>query len=155
MIAVLRQMILSVTAAALFGSVLISLTEGRAQQEIVRIAVGLMVVLALINPLRTVKMPELGGLFSGQEEYRSEGENAYYEAVLEEFTEQTESWLEQRAEELGIECSINISAEQEDGAVSITRAEVSAEGLSEPEKTELIDEIAEQCGISTEAVVIK
>lgn len=155
MIAVLRQMILSVTAAALFGSVLISLTEGRAQQEIVRIAVGLMVVLALRNPLRTVRMPEPGVLFSGQEEYRNEGENAYYEAVLEEFAEQTESWLEQRAEELGIECSVNISAEQEDGVVSITRAEVSAEGLSESEKSELVDEIAEQCGISTEAVVIK
>ena len=65
MIALFRQLILSITAAALFGAVMLTMTEQKSQRSVLQLAVGLLLLLAIINPLRHLKLPEIFSLPSG------------------------------------------------------------------------------------------
>ncbi|MDO5548036.1 MAG: hypothetical protein Q4F79_06055 [Eubacteriales bacterium] len=157
MIATLKQMILCVTAASLFGSIVLSLTEQKAQQEILRIAVGMMLVLSLITPIRAIRLPDLSWLesFSGSGNAQADAEAAYTQTVLEEFETEVEAYLEQLAEQQGISCTITITAVQEEDAVSICSAEVLfPQEATEEQRQQVQDIVIQELGISEREITL-
>ncbi len=146
MIIFLRQIIFSVTAAALFGSVLLTLTEGKAQREIIRLAVGLMLVLALFQPLRAIQLPRLSDWFR-IEVPQETGADSYQQTVLRTFEQQTAEYLVHQAEGMNIQCDIQVHSRCEDQEVAITSVSVRTGTLREEQRQALLNMVAKQCGI--------
>lgn len=157
MIATLRQMILCVTAASLFGSIVLSLTEQKAQQEIVRIAVGMMLVLALITPIRAIRLPDFGWLkqFSDTQNTETDAEAVYTQTVLEEFETEAEAYLEQLTEKQGIPCTFTITAGMEDGTVFIRSAEIFfSQEVTEKQRQQVREITIQELGIPESEIAL-
>jgi hypothetical protein len=151
MIALLKQILLCVTAASLFGSVVLALTEQKAQKEIIRIAVGMMLVLALIEPLRSIQFPKLSGIpaFSNDFNVSSNAEDVYKQTVIEEFEMETEAYLEELIQEKeGIVCTYSVTAQLQNEVVSILSAEISFEDeAADKQKQNVLQITAQELGI--------
>lgn len=157
MIGIVRQMILCVTAASLFGSMMLSLTEQKGQKEIIRIAIGMMLVLALITPLRSIRLPDWGwlsGLWSGQET-SADAQEVYQKHVLEEFETELETYLEQCAAREGVSCAAEVTAEQQADTVSIQAAVLTfVSDVTEQQREEIGAMAAQELGISEQQITL-
>ncbi|MGN1014877.1 MAG: hypothetical protein ACI4PM_05920 [Butyricicoccus sp.] len=144
MIAVFKQVILCVTAASLFGAVVLSLVQQRAQKEIVRIAVGIVLILSLLTPLRSLHFPKLSEIMDSAR-IQSAGEDELYEQTIsEEFCRQAEDYLEQQAQQNSITCSIEIQTEIDENELKITGAAVRCSSEEEERLSQLM---TDQLGI--------
>ena len=157
MIGMLRQIILCVTAASLFGSIVLSLTEQKGQREIIRVAIGMMLVLALATPLRSVRFPDFSSLLDGwspeTQSYRAE--NTYQAQVLEEFETEVEAYLEQCAEENGVSCSAEVIAEQDGSSVCVRSAKLSfSDDVTAAQREEIGAMAAQELGITEQEIML-
>lgn len=158
MIALLRQLILCVTAASLFGAVALSLVPDGALKEAVRMGVGFVLILSLIQPLRQLLplslpdlLPEIDASVSQQS-----AEDVYQQAVLQQVEVETGDYVMQEAAEMGISCkaSVTVSADSE-GQVSITAVRITAaEGTAASTLSALQKNLAAELGISTDAILV-
>lgn len=158
MIALLRQLILCVTAASLFGAVALSLVPDGALKEAVRMGVGFVLILSLIQPLRQLLplslpdlLPEIDASVSQQS-----AEDVYQQAVLQQVEVETGDYVMQEAAEMGISCkaSVTVSADSE-GQVSITAVRITAaEGTAASALSALQKNLAAELGISTDAILV-
>lgn len=157
MIGILRQMILCVTAASLFGSMMLSLTEQKGQKEIIRIAIGMMLVLALIAPLRSLRLPGwewLSQLWSGWEA-SADAQEVYQKHVLEEFETEVETYLEQCAEQEGVSCTAEVTAKQEEDTVTICDARLIFDtDVTEKQRSDIGAMAAQELGISEQQITL-
>ena len=109
MIALFRQLILSITAAALFGAVMLTMTEQKSQRSVLQLAVGLLLLLAIINPLRRLKLPEIFPLPSGSSgNVMQNQQDLYAEAVASSFQEQTQAYLNKKLQEIGVDAAVQL-----------------------------------------------
>ncbi len=109
MIALFRQLILSITAAALFGAVMLTMTEQKSQRSVLQLAVGLLLLLAIINPLRRLKLPEIFPLPSGSSGNVTQNQqDLYAEAVASSFQEQTQAYLDKKLQEIGVDAAVQL-----------------------------------------------
>lgn len=156
MIALFKQMVLSVAAAAIFGSVILTLAEGRAQKEILRIAVGILLILSLLNPLRVMKMPSFSmrEFFRNFTQMNTVSENGYLTATLDEFCAESEQYICDKGEQDGIPCTAQISAEMQENSIVISQITITF--TSEPNQDiaeKFCKEIAAEFAISDECVI--
>lgn len=158
MIALIRQVILCVTAASLFGAVALALVKDGALKEIVRMGVGLVLILSLIIPLRNIFSLKLPNLFVQKQNIQQEDtEEIYQQAVLEQVEAEASQYVVKLAEEYGIDCTADVTADiSEEGMVSISVVRIAAEG-SVPEqqqytlRRQIVQELdAEEIDITTE-----
>lgn len=122
MIALLRQIILCVTAASLFGAVALSLVPDGALKEITRMGVGIVLILSLIQPFRQIFPASLADLFqkSHVPAVQQDMDDVYQKAILQQVETETAQYIVQQAENKGISCRAEANAQAaEDGTVSI------------------------------------
>ena len=149
MIAVFKQIVLCVTAASLFGAVLLSLVQQRAQKEIVRIAVGILLILSLLTPLRSVHFPKLSLSQKDMQTQTTDADALYEQALAEEFCRQTEEYLEQQAQQDGLSCTIQVQAQMKENEMTITGVTVRC---SSEKETAIVQLLTSQLGIRQEQI---
>lgn len=158
MIALLRQLILCVTAASLFGAVALSLVPDGALKEAVRMGVGFVLILSLIQPLRQLLplslpdlLPEIDTSVSQQS-----AEDVYQQAVLQQVEVETGDYVVQEAAEMGISCEASVTASIDgEGEVSITAVRITAaEGTAASALSALRKNLAAELGVSTDAILV-
>lgn len=109
MIAMLRQMIFCITAAALFGAAVQALTKDGAIKEVIQMAVGILLILSLMIPLRrTFRLPELISL-PKHTEIQSDAQELYTQEVLKQFQTEMQTYIQELMEKQG--CNGTVSAE--------------------------------------------
>lgn len=158
MIALLRQLILCVTAASLFGAVALSLVQNGALKEAVRMGVGFVLILSLIQPLRQLlpmSLPDLLPKIDTAVQQQSV-EDVYQQAVLQQVEVETEEYVVQEAAEMDISCEASVTASVDsEGQVSITAVSFTAEeGTDSSVLSALRKNLAAELGVSTDAILI-
>lgn len=158
MIVLVRQLILSVTAASLFGAVVLALVPDSALKEAIRLGVGIVLILSLIIPLRNTLPSGLSDLLpQTAEEQQDEAGDVYRAAIQEQVEAQTTDYIIQQAAENGISCTAQATADiSEDGTVSVTAVFIRPEGdVSESRLNTLRQQISTQLGVPERAVLIE
>ena len=87
MIVLLRQVILSVTAASLFGAVALALVPDGALKEAIRLGVGIVLILSLVIPLRGALPSGLSDLLPKAAEVQQDEAGDVYRAAIQEQVE--------------------------------------------------------------------
>ena len=155
MIVLLRQLILSVTAASLFGAVALALVPDGALREAVRLGVGIVLILSLVIPLRNAMPSGLSDLLPKTAEIQQDEAGDVYRAAIKEQVEaQTVEYIVQQAAENGISRTAQAAVDiAEDGTVSITAVSIqSEEGTSESRLNALREQLSTELGVPEDAV---
>ncbi len=151
----MRQIILSVTAASLFGAVALALVPDGALKEAVRLGVGIVLVLSLVLPLRAALPPALSEFVPEAAEVQQEtADDVYRAAIREQVEAQTAAYIEQAAADGGIACTAQVTADiAQDGTVSI--AAVSIRAADADRARALRERLSEELGVPVSSIRIE
>ena len=152
MMGILKAMLCSVVAAALLGGAAMTLIHAGAMKEIVRLAAGMMMILALLRPMSGLRLTLPAAWFQGSTEpvrQQVEQSRTQWEIwMAESSAREVGAYLERKAKKEGVDCRIELRASmQKDGAVSLDSATVYA---SSEERTKLTRLLEDECGIPKE-----
>ena len=156
MIVLLRQVILSVTAASLFGAVALALVPDGALKEAIRLGVGIVLILSLVIPLRGALPSGLSDLLpKAAEVQQDEAGDVYRAAIPDRVEAQTAEYVVQQAAEDGISCTAQATATvAEDGTVSITAVSIQPEdSVSESRLDALRNRLSTELGVPKDAIL--
>lgn len=134
MIAILRQMILSITAAAIFGSVMLTLVRKSAIQEIVRLATGMLMILALLQPLQVLRIPSFGVKMPQDTEIQQQNTTLSFTAI-EQATAQV---IEQQAAAQGILCKAEVTMSMQAEVPQVQCIRISGTGIPQEKLREIV-----------------
>ena len=151
MIETFQTLLTGVAAAALCGGVALSLTRGSALREVLRLACGLAVVLAVLEPLSTLRLPKLGASFrqTVAAQYQAQSVQALAQAAIG----QVEQYIEQRAAALGVVVKAELTATSEaDGRTLVTGVTLTASQAEQNDKTAIETILVTECGIPKELI---
>lgn len=156
MIALFRQLILSITAAALFGAVMLTMTEQKSQRSVLQLVVGLLLLLAIINPLRHLKLPEIFSLPSGiAGNVTQNQQDIYAEAVASSFRQQTEAYLEEKLQELGVDAAVQLELSGGEELAIRGVSVVCQEGYTQSQEQKMEQLLQEELGVRKEVILIR
>ena len=158
MIEVLRQMLMNVTAAAILAGISLQFVKEGPLQEIVRVAAGLMLTLALLLPL--ARMPGAGTAFSS---VLGEVQNAAARAAAENQRVAASSvgnavaiYIQDRAAEMGVKCTAAVHMDgDESGRLVTERVTLYIEGATEDERSAVCQMVTQECGIPIYLLEVK
>lgn len=155
MIEVFRQMLLGVSAAAICGGVAMLLAGGGALREIIRLAAGLAVLLAVLEPLSGLRLPDVAGAVrraAGQAQAQTDEIAAENREVLSSSAmDVTCRYIKRRAAEMGVECRADLDlATDENGILIVTGAHMTCGPANAETMEALKTMVAEECGIPRE-----
>lgn len=157
MIELFQTMLAGVAAAALCGGAALALTRGNALREVIRLAGGLAVLLAVLQPLTGLRLPDLAGSIrqtvqdnaAQSAQYQQENEAVLAEAAVQSIVD----YIEQRAAQLGVSCTVTIATSQDtDGRTVLTGLTLTAQKAKQSERETIESMIVSECGIPKELV---
>ena len=115
----IRQYLLSVIAAAIICSVIISFTDKKSGSgTMIRMLCGLFLSVTMIYPLVDVKLDDISSYFYSIEvasdDVVTDGKIAANEAVSSIIKEQTEAYILDKASSLGLSLTVSVCVEGDD-----------------------------------------
>ena len=146
MMELIRNWLIGVTAAALVVALADSLAPDGAVKKIGKLTGGLLLVVAILQPLVGLDYASLSGILT---EYRLEAEG--YSTALETenvrllktiIEEQTAAYIQDKAAELGADCTVEVTC-QEDGDGNLYPASVIVYGELTREQTDALSRTIE------------
>lgn len=145
----LRSWLLSIVACAVLVSLAEHLTDGGTMKKIVRFTGGMLLMLAMLRPLLRLDLSTFEVDISSYREAVSQLELALTQqredALSARIAAETEAYIEDKADELGLSVRAKVKMEEEDGVplpVSVT--------LYGTENAALADYIERELGIAKE-----
>lgn len=155
MIDLLRQIILSVTAASLFGAVVLAMVPEGAMKEVLRMGTGLILIVSLVIPLQRHAPQRFRDWLPNLETIQlQDSTELFQKEMLQEIEAETADYAEQLAQTSGISCRAKVSAQiQTDDQVVITQVSLHQEGQAD--LSQLRQTLAQQLGISADCIVIQ
>lgn len=148
MIELFRELLIGVAAAALCGGAAVLFAKGKAMQEMLRLATGLAILLAVLRPLSEFRLPDVFG--RGQEIRQTvqvhcgETQKALGNAAARE----VETYVEQRASQMGIPCTAELQLTQEADKILVTGVQLTCSRNTDAEA--LSQMLVSECGIPKE-----
>ena len=126
MIELLRQMILSVTAASLFGAVVLAMVpDGAMKEEVLRMGTGLLLIVSLVLPLQRYTPHAIGDFLPRLERQTARSQDTtdlIRQEILREVEVEAAQNIEQMAQSRQLSCKAQVMAQiQEDNQVVIQR----------------------------------
>lgn len=118
----IRNYLLSVTAAALFCGILSALTgEKGSLSKLNRLLWGLFLTFTLISPLTKVQIPDPDGMldeiFTEGDQAAQAGESLYNKTMRQIITDETRAYIMDKARSYGAEIQVEIFLSEEDPPV--------------------------------------
>lgn len=155
MIDLLRQIILSVTAASLFGAVVLAIAPEGAMKEVLRMGTGLILIVSLVIPMQKYAPQRFREIFPRIETAQTEDSTQLFQQeMIREIEAETADYAEQLAQQSGISCQAQVSAQiQTDNQVVITQVSLKQEGNAD--LSQLQQTLAQQLGISVDRIFIQ
>ena len=141
MIELLRQMILSVTAASLFGAVVLAMVPDGAMKEVLRMGTGLLLIVSLVLPLQRYTPHAIGDFLPRE--------------ILREVEVEAAQNIEQMAQNRQLSCKAQVTAQiQEDNQVVIQRVCLQRAAQTD-DFSAFKQTLARQLGISADSILIQ
>ncbi len=156
MIEILRQMVLGVTAAAIFSAAMMQFSHKSAISEIVRLGAGMVLILALLTPLTHLTLPSFSGWFAQAYDV-VERQTAQAQARNTEITHSgiasaVGGFLTEQARKEGLVCTVRASmATGQDGTAELSDIEVRGK-LTAQERTAVTELVTKNCGVAREHI---
>ena len=143
MIAILRQIIFCITAAALFGAAVQALTKDGAMKEVIQMAVGILLILSLVMPLRRgFKLPDFITLPESTA-VQNDAQELYTQTLLTQFQTEIEAYVQNLLEQQ--QCTGTVSAQvyiNEDDTAAVRQITVQLQqGNAEALKQKITDDL--------------
>ncbi len=155
MLEAIRQYLLSVTAAALLTAILQALLPRGPVRRVTALACSLLMLLTVVQPLNRLNTEELIQAFEAycQElsTYSDELENTSAALTESIIVSESASYIEDKAEENGITCTVEVSCREESG-IAVPDAVTVTGDLTEEERQILLTVIQEGFGLEETAV---
>ena len=150
MMELFRTILLRVTLAGAASSLALSVAKDSALREIVRIAAGLLMALALLQPLAGLRLTDLARQADSAAGEISipELEAQNRQTTLNAMGAAVASALEERASAIGIECTVLVTmATDKDGLLQTDRVTVFYRKKDAPRLAELQELILKESGV--------
>ncbi|MDR3766702.1 MAG: stage III sporulation protein AF [Butyricicoccus sp.] len=152
---ILKALILSVAAAALFAAIAMTFIQAGALKEIVRFAAGLMITLALLSPISKLQLfPWQQLAIQNTETVDRHIEQAQQQRstwMLQSATQEIEAYIAGRLRDHSITCEIQVDLSYEADEDTIVLQQVILSQLPEQADIPTIQGILEEeCGIEKE-----
>lgn len=147
MMELFHNILVRVTLAGMAGSVAVTLTKDSALREIVRFAAGLLMILALLQPLAQLRLPTLSGIF-GKNQTQMQVQTQNEQTARAAFEKSVEDAITRRAAEQGIACTVAVSLQaDQSGGYAVERVSVRYHDLDEEQLAALQSMLETACGI--------
>lgn len=146
-----QTILLRVTLAGLASALALAVTAESALREVVRVAAGLLMVLALVQPLTQVRLPLPKELFSTNAQAVREIETQNFETAMGSVGATIARVIEEHAAEEGIDCEVFVVMTTDEKGVLQTdsvRVEYRASDVDRLEELRTI--LTEDCGVPAE-----
>ena len=135
MTGILRSIIFGVSTAALFGGIAMTLVRSGALREIIRIAVGTMLILSLLYPVSKIRLrlplEKFRQSTQAVTQHVDEAKDRQKDLLAQSSAREIGAYLVRKAKNEGISCDIDVFAEaHDDNTVSIERITVYADRKS-------------------------
>lgn len=150
---IMKNYILSIIAAAFVCALAITVTNPKtAVGQIVKLLAGILMTVTIVAPLTDISFQNVTEYFSGlsaeADSFVDEGTNLYKDNVAGIIKSQTEAYILDKAERMGLEIAVEVELDVSNN--SIPRAVTVFGALSPYAKETLGDYIADTLGISKE-----
>lgn len=147
MIELFREMLIGVAAAALCGGAAVLFVKGKAMQEVLRLATGIAVLLAVLQPLAGFRLPNPFAHIRKPETAQTADRTA--EVLAQAAAQQVEREIEQRAAQMGISCTARLTLAQDtQGNAEITGVQIACDRSADTDT--LAHFLTAECGIPKE-----
>lgn len=155
MIHILRQIIISVTVAAIFSAVMLAFIKDGALKEIIRLITGMLMILALFTPLTSLKLPHVTNAFSGPNIQGVSSKAAEKNETLQKNTvgNAISDYMQAQAKKLGLRCSITTQiSKDKNNQLTVDSIHVNYDKNTATNDVlkKLSQQIEDECGISKE-----
>lgn len=147
----IRTILLRVTLAGLASAVALSIVKESALREVVRLAAGLLMLLALLQPLSRFRLPSAAELLSTPQADTSELTQQNVQTAMDAVGSSIGKTLEQRAAAEGFDCSVLVTmAADQDGVLQIEQITVRYKASDSGRLEELQELLTTECGVPKE-----
>lgn len=151
MIEIFRTILLRVTLAGAAASVALAVSKDSALREIVRVAAGLLMALALLQPLSQVRLPSISEWFQKDGVSAAQIQRENSQTAMSAVGSAIADVLEERAAKQGIDCTVRVDmATDADGMLQADRVTVYYKKSDQPRLAELQKLLTEECGVPAE-----
>lgn len=143
-----QTILLRVTLAGVASAVALRVVGGGALREVVKLAAGLLLLLALLQPLGSLRLRPWEGLAGVSQTEIDAIQEQNAQTTMSTIAATIARSLEQRAEQEGFDCSVNVTmANDADGILQIDRVTVYYGGSDAARLSELQTLLTEECGV--------
>ncbi|MDY3618512.1 hypothetical protein [Agathobaculum sp.] len=151
MMELFRMILLRVTLAGAAASVALAVSKDSALREIVRVAAGLLMALALLQPLAQVRLPPVSEWFQKDGISAAEVQRENSQTAMSAVGAAIADVLEQRAAKTGIDCTVRVDmATDADGVLQADHVTVYYKKSDASRLEELQQLLTEECGVPAE-----
>ncbi len=145
----LQTILLRVTIAGAVSAMALKLAGGGALKEVVRTAAGLLMLLALLQPLAGLHVLSWQGSVSQSDIDEMQARNM--QTTMSTVAASIAKAVQQRAEEAGIPCTVNVEmANDADGLLQVDKVTVYYDSTAANRLSELQSLLTKECGVPAE-----
>lgn len=147
----LQTILLRVTIAGAVSAMALKLAGGGALKEVVRTAAGLLMLLALLQPLAGLHMLSWNWQGSVSQRDIDEMQARNMQTTMSTVAASIAKAVQQRAEEAGIPCTVNVEmANDADGLLQVDKVTVYYDSTAANRLSELQSLLTTECGVPAE-----
>ena len=147
----LQTILLRVTIAGAASAVALKLAGGGALKEVVRTAAGLLMLLALLQPLAGLHLLSWNWQSSVSQSDLDEMQARNMQTTMSTVAASIAKAVQQRAEEAGIPCTVNVEmANDADGLLQVDKVTVYYDSTAANRLSELQSLLTKECGVPAE-----
>ena len=147
----LQTILLRVTIAGAASAVALKLAGGGALKEVVRTAAGLLMLLALLQPLAGLHLLSWNWQSSVSQSDLDEMQAHNMQTTMSTVAASIAKAVQQRAEEAGIPCTVNVEmANDADGLLQVDKVTVYYDSTAANRLSELQSLLTKECGVPAE-----
>lgn len=147
----LRMILVRVTVAGIASAVALRMAGGGALRETVRVGVGLLMLLALLQPLAQTRLTFDKDLLDREKVSKEELEARNMQTAMNAVGSSIARSLERRAGEIGIDCTVYVSMGVDaEGILQIEDVTVYYDAQDADRENELSMMLTEECGVDAD-----
>ncbi len=151
MTSLLQTILIRVTIAGIASAVALRLSGEGAMRETVRLSAGLLMLLALLQPLSQLRVTGILDQWKQENVPVNELEENNMQTVMSTVAANIANTLEERASEIGIDCDVRVTMANDDkGILQISGVSVYYRESDAGRLDELRTLLSDECGVDEE-----
>lgn len=150
----ITTILIRVTITGIVSSVAVSVAKGSANSEIVNIGCGLLMILAFMQPISQIKLPNISSLFATSDISAEEIQETNMQTTMGSIGATLAQVMREHASEKGITCSFTVSMEKdESGVLQVGTVTAYYSAADRGRLTEIAEIIESDCAVGEERQV--